>query len=101
ETPVGYIPKYDDLKQLFIQHLEKDYTREQYDEQFTIRVPELLAKIERIKKVYKDSVSDAPTILFKLLEEQKQRLLSAQDAQGDCILPERFIDAESNPDIPA
>ncbi|MHA1902851.1 MAG: phosphoenolpyruvate carboxykinase (GTP) [Candidatus Thorarchaeota archaeon] len=101
KTPVGYIPKFEDLKQLFIQHLEKDYTREQYDEQFTIRVPELLAKIERIVKVYRDSVSDAPTILFKLLNEQKQRLLDVQEALGDCILPEKFIGAESNPEIPA
>ena len=101
ETPVGYIPRYDDLKQLFIQHLEKDYTREQYDEQFTIRVPELLAKIERIEKVFRESVSDAPTILFKLFSEQKQRLLRAQEVLGDCILPEKFIDSESNPEITA
>ena len=40
ETPIGYIPLYDDLKQLFSEKLDKEYTLEQYIEQFTIRVPQ-------------------------------------------------------------
>ncbi|MCD6372731.1 MAG: phosphoenolpyruvate carboxykinase (GTP), partial [Thermococcus sp.] len=54
ETPIGYIPKYEDLKRLFKQVLNKDYSREDYEKQFTIRVPELLAKIERIEKIYRE-----------------------------------------------
>ncbi|GAH36283.1 unnamed protein product, partial [marine sediment metagenome] len=34
ETPIGYLPKYDDLKALFKLELDKDYSQEDYIEQF-------------------------------------------------------------------
>ncbi|GAH40112.1 unnamed protein product, partial [marine sediment metagenome] len=34
ETPIGYLPKYDDLKALFKLELDKDYSQEDYTEQF-------------------------------------------------------------------
>ncbi|MEM0331937.1 MAG: phosphoenolpyruvate carboxykinase domain-containing protein, partial [Archaeoglobaceae archaeon] len=51
ETPVGIIPKYEDLKKLFSEVLLKDYSKDDYIKQFTIRVPENLSKIERIEKI--------------------------------------------------
>ncbi len=60
ETPIGYIPKYEDLRRLFREVLNKEYTREDYEKQFTIRVPELLAKIERIERIYREQVKDVP-----------------------------------------
>jgi phosphoenolpyruvate carboxykinase (GTP) len=71
KTPTGYIPKYEDLKQLFKKVLNKEYPRSNYIKQFTIRIPENLAKIERIKEIYKKKVKDAPSILFEVLEEEK------------------------------
>jgi phosphoenolpyruvate carboxykinase (GTP) len=91
KTPTGYIPKYENLQELFQCHLDKDYTREEYDLQFTIRVPELLAKIERIEKVYRETVSDTPQALFDLLEEQRTRLFETQKELGDCILPSSMV----------
>ena len=44
-TPTGYIPKYEDLRKLFKQLLGKNYAKEDYIKQFTIRVPENLAKL--------------------------------------------------------
>ena len=90
ETPSGYIPIYEDLEQLFQDHLDKDYTRMEYDIQFTTRVPELLEKIDRITKIYKDTVDDTPQALFDVLEEQKTKLTQAQSEHGDCILPSAF-----------
>ena len=40
KTPTGYIPKYEDLRKLFKQLLSKNYAKEDYINQFTIRVPE-------------------------------------------------------------
>ena len=51
KTPTGYIPKYEDLQKLFKQVLNKNYAKEDYIKQFTIRVPENLAKIERVSKI--------------------------------------------------
>ena len=90
ETPTGYIPLYEDLKELFQSHLDKDYTREEYNAQFTIHVPELLDKINRIEKIYKKTVEDTPKLLFDMLDKQRTRLLEAQKKLGDCILPSYF-----------
>ncbi|AHL21660.1 phosphoenolpyruvate carboxykinase (GTP) [Thermococcus nautili] len=87
ETPIGYIPKYEDLARLFKEVLNKDYSREAYEKQFTIRVPELLAKIERIEKIYREKVKEVPEELFRVLEEERKRLLEAREKYGDYISP--------------
>ncbi|MEF8879165.1 MAG: phosphoenolpyruvate carboxykinase (GTP) [Candidatus Thermoplasmatota archaeon] len=90
ETPTGYIPKYEDLKKLFKQVLDKNYPKEDYVQQFTLRVPENLSKIERMKKIYKERVPDTPKIVFEELEKQKKRLEEAQEKHGDYIKPQDF-----------
>ncbi|MHC4906829.1 MAG: phosphoenolpyruvate carboxykinase (GTP) [Planctomycetota bacterium] len=44
KTPTGWIPKYEDLAPLFKEKLNKEYTQDDYVKQFTVRVPNLLAK---------------------------------------------------------
>jgi phosphoenolpyruvate carboxykinase (GTP) len=90
KTPAGFIPLFEDLQKLFREHLEKEYSQDQYEEQFMIRVPELLAKLDRIEKEYRDHVSDAPDILYKFIDEQRARLMQAQAEYGDCIKPSVF-----------
>jgi len=89
-TPTGLIPKYEDLKRLFKHLLNKDYTQEDYIKQFTLRIPENLAKIDRIEKIYREKVADAPKILFDVLGEERKRLTSAREKWGDYIPPDRF-----------
>ncbi len=90
ETPVGFIPKYDDLKQLFKEHLNQDYSEAQYEEQFSIKVQAYIDKCNRIEQIYRDTCPDAPDILFKLLREQKERLLSAQKEYGNILSPSKL-----------
>ncbi|MCK5451644.1 MAG: phosphoenolpyruvate carboxykinase (GTP) [Candidatus Omnitrophica bacterium] len=90
KIPVGYIPKYEDLKKIFKPLLGKDYTKEQYEEQFKLRIRESIAKIDRIKKIYHEKVFDTPHILIKTLDEQKTRLKEAQQKYGDYVLPSIF-----------
>ncbi|UCH05933.1 MAG: phosphoenolpyruvate carboxykinase (GTP) [Candidatus Thorarchaeota archaeon] len=87
KTPTGLIPRYDDLSSLFREYLDKEYTREQYDQQFMVRVPELLAKLDRIESEYRDCVGDTPALLATVLEEQRQRLIQAKSKFGDYISP--------------
>ena len=89
-TPTGYIPKYEDLKRLFKQVLNKDYSKEDYIKQFTIRVPENLAKIERVQRFYQENVTDTPLELFGILYLQRQRLIEAKEKYGEYISPESF-----------
>jgi phosphoenolpyruvate carboxykinase (GTP) len=90
KSPTGYLPKYEDLRKLFRQVLGKDYKKEDYDKQFTIRVPENLAKIERVQRFYQENVSDTPLELFGILYLQRERLLEAKKRFGDYISPESF-----------
>ena len=87
KIPIGYIPKYEDLKRLFKEVLNKDYNEKDYVEQFTLRIPKNLNKMERIINIYKKDVPDAPSILFEALEEQKKRLQQAKAKYGDYVAP--------------
>ncbi len=86
-SPTGLIPLYEDLKELFAIYLGHDYTLEEYNEQFKIRIPELLAKVERIEKVYA-AEKNIPTALFDALRTQRERLEELQKKHGDYMLPE-------------
>jgi phosphoenolpyruvate carboxykinase (GTP) len=86
-SATGWIPRYEDLRVLFRQVLAKDYPREDYVKQFALRVPENLAKLERVGKFYREEVPEAPPALFQVLQEQRERLLFAQRAAGDYVSP--------------
>jgi phosphoenolpyruvate carboxykinase (GTP) len=94
-TPVGYIPKYEDLKRLFKEVLDKEYKEKDYVEQFTLRVPENVERVDRIINIYKKDVADAPRILFDALESQKKRLLEVKAKYGDYIPPSSLISLTS------
>ena len=87
ETPTGLIPKYEDLEKLFKDHLGKEYAQADYARQFTIRIPENLAKLDRVENIYKQKVSDTPQILFDTFAEVRKRLKKAQDKYGRYIPP--------------
>lgn len=87
KTPTGYIPAYLDLERLFQEVLDKYYSREDYEKQFTIRVVENLSKIERIRKIYLAQAHDVPPVLFQVFDEQRGRLEAAQAEFGDYISP--------------
>jgi phosphoenolpyruvate carboxykinase (GTP) len=90
KTPTGWIPKYEDLRRLFKEVLGKNYAKEDYIMQFTIRVPENLSKIERVQRFYQENVSDIPLELFGILYLQRERLNKARASFGDYISPEKF-----------
>ncbi len=90
ETPVGYIPKFEDLKKLFKSVLGKDYSKKDYNEQFRIRVPECIAKIDRIKNIYHTKVFDTPHLLMKTLEDQRKRLEEYREKYGEYPVPDEL-----------
>ncbi len=94
ETPTGFIPRYPDLKRLFQEVLEKEYAEEDYIRQFSVRVPESLAKIERMLKIYNSEKDRPPEIFYRVFEEQKSRLETARDEYGDSISPFELVRTE-------
>ena len=87
---IGFIPVYEDLKALFKEFTGKDYTREDYIKQFTLRIPENISKINRIIKKYRGLNSDVPDLLYDVLKEQKRRLEDLKRIRGEYISPFSF-----------
>ncbi len=56
-------------------------------EQFAIRIPKNLAKLDRVEKIYKEKVSDTPQIVFDTFAEVRRRLKAADDKHSDYISP--------------
>jgi phosphoenolpyruvate carboxykinase (GTP) len=90
KIPTGYIPKYEDLCKLFKQIRHKDYTKEEYVNQFSMRVQENMAKIKRVRQFYKKNVTYTPEAVFWVLNQQYERLLNAKEKFGNYISPEKF-----------
>ncbi len=87
KTPSGLIPLYADLKTLFANVVRKNYSEAQYNEQFTIRIPENISKIDRIINIYQKEVKRTPGVVFMMLKEQKKRFEEAQKKWGEYISP--------------
>ncbi|MBS3142306.1 phosphoenolpyruvate carboxykinase (GTP) [Candidatus Woesearchaeota archaeon] len=86
ETPIGFIPMYDDLKKLFKDIFNKDFTKEEYEYAFSIRIAKILDGLKRIEKIYAEE-HDIPELFHEHLKQQRQRLLEAQKKHGDIISP--------------
>ncbi|MBY8988185.1 MAG: phosphoenolpyruvate carboxykinase (GTP) [Candidatus Lokiarchaeota archaeon] len=81
KTPIGYLPRYKDLKNLFMLELNKDYSQEDYIKQFTLRVNFLLNKLNRMEEMYKTE-KEIPKFFWDILFEQRSALKDLQKKFG-------------------
>jgi len=89
ETPVGKIPKYEDLKELFKGELSKNYTEAEYIQQFSLRTGKYLEKMERMTKIFADI--KMPNTFTTELKAQIERLKRAREKfRKDIISPFQF-----------
>ncbi|ALU31388.1 phosphoenolpyruvate carboxykinase (GTP) [Sulfolobus acidocaldarius] len=89
-TPVGFIPYYEDLSKLFNSTLGKQYTKEAYELQFTLKLSKYLEKTERIMKIYSE-IADTPIEVINELKAQKDRLLDYINRYGDKVSPFQLV----------
>jgi phosphoenolpyruvate carboxykinase (GTP) len=89
-TPIGYIPHYQDLKDLFWEIFRKVYEKSEYEKQFTIRISKLLDKLDRVEKIFMEE-KGILDIIFQLINEQRKRLIEAKEKyQKNNISPFSF-----------
>lgn len=90
DTPIGYLPKYDDLKTLFKEIIDKEYPEELYKKQFSLYIDNILARIELQLEAY-GKEANLPAKLFEVLKEQREGLLALKDKFGPIVTPEQLI----------
>lgn len=87
EAPMGLIPKFEDIKALFKQVFDEDYTKEDYELQFSIRITKILEKLDRMQVIF-DAEEDIPEVFFDHLNQERKRLQGAKEKFGkDVISP--------------
>jgi phosphoenolpyruvate carboxykinase (GTP) len=90
ETPVGFLPKYEDLKNLFKEYLDEDYIEKDYIDQFSIRTTHILKKLDRIEAVFKKE-SYVPDFFWNILNQQRSELKNLKEKFGkEIISPKDF-----------
>ncbi|MBW2028123.1 MAG: phosphoenolpyruvate carboxykinase (GTP) [Deltaproteobacteria bacterium] len=95
ETPIGYIPKYEDLKSLFESDINKDYPEDLYNKQFSLYIDNIIVRIDLQEEAY-GKEKNLPKRLFEVYEEQRKRLLALKDKYGPIVTPDQ-LKGESGP----
>ncbi len=91
DTPTGKIPKYEDIRKLFLELLDIDYTEEQYIYQFTFRGERWLGKLQRTKDFFNKMDPDCPEFLFRKWDEYMAKVQHAVDTYGREIKPGDYV----------
>ena len=91
ETPIGHIPRYEDLRMLFSQIFDRAYTEAEYEQQFSIRIDKFLEKIGRMEKIYAEE-QEVPEDFTSCLQTLKNRLNEARKRYGQPVVaPAKFL----------
>jgi len=88
-TPIGYIPMYQDLKILFKEIIDKEYSEDLYVKQFSIYAEKIIYRINLQVEAYRNE-SGVPETLFAVYEEQKSELESLKAKFGDIVIPSQL-----------
>jgi len=94
ETPIGFLPRYEDLKQLFKEIIDKDYPRELYDMQFSLYIDKLIGRIDLQKEAYSKE-KRIPEKLFEVYDKQRAGLLALKEKYGPIVTPDQLMEAAS------
>ena len=89
DTPIGYLPRYADLKQLFAEIIARDYPTDLYHKQFSLYLDNILARIELQIGAYRKE-HNIPARFFEILFEQRGGLLALRRVFGPVVTPEQL-----------
>jgi phosphoenolpyruvate carboxykinase (GTP) len=92
ETPIGYLPKYEDLKKLFTEKVDKEYPEDLYEKQFSLYADNILGRIELQLEAY-GKEKNVPQKFFELLKEQRSAMLALKEKYGAIITPKQLQQA--------
>jgi phosphoenolpyruvate carboxykinase (GTP) len=94
DTPIGYLPKYEDLKKLFKSKIDKQYPEDLYEKQFSLYIDKIIHRIDlQIEAYGKDT--NIPQRLFDILKQQRLELETLKDKYGPIVTPKQLEDANA------
>ncbi len=88
-TPIGNLPKYEDLQQLFQQIINKEYSKSLYEKQFSLYCDNIISRIELQETAYAKE-EGIPGKLFDILASQKKALSELKAKKGSIVAPDHF-----------
>jgi phosphoenolpyruvate carboxykinase (GTP) len=88
-TPIGNLPTYEDLKALFKDIINKDYSKDLYIKQFSLYLDNIIKRIELQEAAYAKE-KGLPPKLPEILAVQKEGLLALKKAHGSIVYPDVF-----------
>jgi phosphoenolpyruvate carboxykinase (GTP) len=91
ETPIGYLPKYEDLKELFNSKVDKQYPEDLYKKQFSLYVDNIIDRIDLQVEAY-GKEANIPQRLFDILKRQREELLALKDKYGPVVKPKQLVE---------
>ena len=94
-TPIGEIPKYEDLKRLFKSIIDKDYTEDLYNKQFSLYIDNIVSRIDLQMEAY-GKESNLPEKLFTVLREQREGLMALKEQYGPIVSPSNLMVYNAN-----
>jgi len=94
ETPIGLIPKYEDIKALFETLIDKDYDKELYIKQFSLYIDNIIKRIDLQTEAYKKD-ENVPDKLFEIYDVQKKELLVLREKYGPIVTPDQLEESNS------
>jgi phosphoenolpyruvate carboxykinase (GTP) len=89
-TPIGFIPKFGDLEDLFKTIIDKVYAKELYEKQFSLYIDNIVARIDLQLEAYAKE-KDIPEKLFQLLKQQREELSSLRETYGPVVSPDQMV----------
>jgi phosphoenolpyruvate carboxykinase (GTP) len=92
-TPIGYIPYYEDLEKLFKEVFDREYTRKEYEQQFSIRLDKYLEKHVRMDTLY-SSEPNMPKEFWDEHRRVKEELEKAKTDSGRSVLLPRYFSSK-------
>ncbi|MBW2585239.1 MAG: phosphoenolpyruvate carboxykinase (GTP) [Deltaproteobacteria bacterium] len=93
ETPVGYLPKYEDLKNLFKSRIDKEYPEDLYVKQFSLYIDNIVARVDLQIEAY-GKEKNIPQKLFDILKAQRQELTALKEKFGPIVTPKQLEEAQ-------
>jgi phosphoenolpyruvate carboxykinase (GTP) len=88
-TPIGFLPKYEDLVTLF-QTIDKQYPKSLYEMQFSLYIDKIVDRLELQRDAYSKE-PEIPEMLFNIYRKQVGELLELKEKFGAIIPMDKLV----------